>query len=158
MSLCDYVCVCVTTVMHLHFCKRHVDKQRTHKQNPMQILLKTQNFKVNTAAARSADGAEAASVASVSFVCLSCQAKRFSSQMTNFHLALTRCRLRVVSLGNFFLHGIITSLASRLQQLSLLLFMCPMLCVCVIYRVSQQTPIISVCKQQFAPQASGEKS
>lgn len=26
-------------------------------------------------------------------------------------------------------------------------------CVCVIYRVSQQTPIISVCKQQFAPLA-----
>lgn len=66
-----------------------------------------------------------------------------------FNTLSSPCRLA----WQFFLLCIITSLASRLRQLSLLLFMCLVLCVCVcvIYRVLQQTPIISVCKQQFAP-------
>lgn len=57
-KMCMCVCVCNYSYAFDIFAK-DMQTSRAHKQNPMQILLKTQNFKVNTAATRYGDGAEA---------------------------------------------------------------------------------------------------
>lgn len=55
-----HVCVCVCNYSYaFDIFAKDMQTSRAHKQNPMQILLKTQNFKVNTAATRYGDGAEA---------------------------------------------------------------------------------------------------
>lgn len=145
VRLCVCVRVCNNSYAFDIFAK-DMQTSSAHKQNPMQILLKTENFKVNTAATRYGDGAEAGTSTGVTFVCLHCQAKRFSLQMTNFQLALTRCRLH----GNFSSrHYHDSGIASSAIKLAPL-YAPRAVRTLVIYRVSQQTPIISDCKQQFA--------